>query len=135
MAVTVQITQMLRVREGGSQGAGARTTVHRVASLQATGVERCDSKLLVLSAGLSAYAIDLTPITPSAAGQLMWLAANQPVDVRLNSSAAPVLSGVRSLLVAAAISAVYLTTVDSGVTTLRLEVMGGGSLTTHDPPT
>jgi len=135
MAVTVQITQMLRVLEGGSQGVAARTTVHRIASLQATGVERHDGKLMVLSAGLSGQAIDLTPITPSAAGILLWLAANQPLDLRINSSAAPVLSAVRSMLLAAAISALYVTTVDSNTTTLRLEAMGGGSVQVNDPPT
>jgi len=135
MSITVEITQMLRVREGGSQGVAARTTVHRIASLQATGVERCDGKLLVLSAGLSIVAVDLTPITASAAGMLLWLQANQPLDLRVNSVSAPVLSAVRSLLVAAAISSLYVTTVDSGVTTLRLEVMGGGSVTVNDPVT
>jgi hypothetical protein len=135
MSVTVHITQTLRVLEGGSQGVAARTTVHRIASLQATGVERHDGKLLVLSAGLSVYAVDLTPITPSAAGQLLWLQANQPTDVRLNASNAAIISAVRSLLLAAAISSLFLTTVDSGVTTLRVECMGGGTVTTNDPPT
>jgi hypothetical protein len=135
MAVTVHIAQTLRVLEGGSQGAGGRTTVHRIASLQATGVERHDGKLLVLSAGLSVYAVDLTPITPSAAGQLLWIQCNQPTDVRLNASNAASISAVRSLLVAAAISSLFLTTVDSNTTTVRIEAMGGGSVQVNDPPT
>jgi len=135
MSVTVQITQVLRVMEGGSQGVAARTTVHRIASLLATGVERHDQKLMLLSAGLSGQAIDLTPITPSAAGILLWLQANQPLDLRVNASTAPVLSAVRSLLLAAAISSLWVTTVDSNTTTLRIEAMGGGSVQVNDPPT
>lgn len=113
----------------------ARTTVHRIASLLVTGVDKHDGKLLTLSAGVSVYAVDLSPITPSAPGQLLWLATNQPVDVRLNASNAAIISAVRSLMLAAAVSSLYLTTVDSGVTTLRLETMGGGSVQTNDPVT
>src|SRR6266850_2852298 len=64
----VHLMQTCRVLEGSSVGAAGRTTVHRVARLQATGVERHDGKLMVLLAGLSTYAVDLTPITPSATG-------------------------------------------------------------------
>jgi hypothetical protein len=130
---TVQLTHILRELEQDAYGAGGRTVQHRVATLQATDVTRHESKRYTLSAGVSNREVTLDPITASDPGQILWLTTNQPVDLRVNASNATLWSAVRQLMCGTVISALYLTTVDSAVTTLRLDVFGGGSVTVSEP--
>jgi hypothetical protein len=133
MPLTVYLTHILREVEVDAFGAGGRTTTHRVATLQADGVSRTDSKLWILSAGLSNQEVNLSPLAASQPGNLIWLQTDQPLDVRLNSSNATLICAVHQMVLATVLSALYLTTVDSGLTTLRLAAWGGGSISVNEP--
>ena len=133
MSFTAWLTHTLRVLESDGYGGAGRTTVHRIDTLQVTGGLRHDSKLYVLSAGVSNQAISLEPITASDPGSVLRLTTNQPVDLRLNASNASMLSAVRQLVLGASISALFLSVPGDTPATVRLEVMGGGTIAASIP--
>jgi hypothetical protein len=66
---------------------------------------------------------------------VLWVQANQPLDLRLNSLSGMAVCNVLLALLAAsaALSALYVTNPGSTDATLRLEVVGGGSLQASIP--
>jgi hypothetical protein len=87
-----------------------------------------------LSAGLSQVTVNVSPIAASQPGSLLWFAADAPVDVRLNDASATLLSAVYQLMLGmSTISALYLTPPPSAVATVRLELVGGGTLALSTP--
>lgn len=134
MALTADITHILKILEVDAGGTSGRTTTHRVETQKLTGATRHDSKVYTLSAGLSQVTIDLSPIVASQPGSLLWFAADAPVDVRLNDASASLLSAVYQLMLGmSTISALYLTPPASQVAVVRVEVLGGGTLALSQP--
>jgi hypothetical protein len=133
MSFTAFLQHTLRISEADAFGADARTTVHRLETLRVTGATRHDSKLYTLSAGVVNTEINLSPITASDPGALLRLTTNQPLDVRLNASNASMLSAVRQLILGMAISALFLGVPGATEATVRIETIGGGSITTSTP--
>jgi hypothetical protein len=135
MPFSVQVTAMYRCIEADVFGAGGRITAHHIATAQITGAERRDARLGIVSAGVVDQAISLDPIAASQPGSVLWLQANQPLDVRLNSLSGAVISHVLLALLAAsaALSALYVTNPGTTEAVLRVEVVGGGSLQASVP--
>jgi hypothetical protein len=134
MSLTADITHILRLIEVDALTSSARTTTHRVETQKLTGATRHDAKVYTLSAGLSQLAIDLSPIVASQPGSLLWLAATAPLDVRLNGASATLMSAVYQLMLGmSTISALYVTPPASAGATVRLEVLGGGTLALSQP--
>jgi hypothetical protein len=135
MSFTVHVTAMYRCIEQEVFGAGGRITAHHVATAQVTGAERRDARLGTVSAGVVDQALTLDPVAASAPGSVLWVQANQPLDLRLNDVAAtPVCHVLLALLAAsAALSALYVTNPNPTDAVLRLEVVGGGSLQASMP--
>jgi hypothetical protein len=133
MSFTAELTQILRCTEQDAYGVGARTTEHRIHTMRLTGGSRQQSQLVVVSAGVSNQEILLSPITGSFPGLLLWLATDQPLDVRLNASNASMLSALRGLVLGASISALFVTPPSNADATLRVDVMGGGSVVASIP--
>jgi hypothetical protein len=94
---------------------------------------RKEAKYYTLSGGVSNLALDLTPITASDPGAMLCLATDQPLDLRLNASNASMLSAVRGLRLGALISALFVTVPGSAAATIRLDVLGGGTVTASTP--
>jgi hypothetical protein len=134
VSLTAEITHVLKIREQDAGAPEARTTTYRVETQKVTGATRHDAKLYTLSAGLSQVAVDLTPIVASQPGALLWFAANAPVDVRVNDPSATVWSAVYQLMLGmSTISALYLTPPASAGATVRIELVGGGTLALSQP--
>ena len=80
-----------------------------------------------ISANLSAQAISLSPLGVSAPGAMLFLVADQPLDIRWNAASDTVfLSAVRQMALAANFSNIYVTT-GSNTTVVHLEVTGGSN--------
>jgi hypothetical protein len=91
-------------------------------------------RVLETDAGGSETTVDVSPITASLPGSLVWLTANQPLAVRLNDGSGLLLSGLYQLMLAmSTISALYLTPPASAEATVRIELVGGGTVTYSTP--
>jgi hypothetical protein len=128
MSFTAYLQHSLRVVEGDVHNAGGRIAVHRLDTLRVTNGLRHDAKLLTLSAGVSNTEVTLSPITASDPGALLRLTTDQPLDVRLNTSNASMLSAVHQLILGGSISALFLSVPGATAATVRVEVFGGGSI-------
>jgi hypothetical protein len=131
MPFSVDVIQTFRVKEHDTFGAGDRTTVYRVATVQVTGATRHHADVQTISAGISNQEINLAPLAASQPGSLLLLQANLPLDIRLNASNATMISNILSYILAAsgAISALFVTNPNSTTdAVLRTELIGGGSL-------
>jgi hypothetical protein len=134
MSLTAEIQHILRIVEADALTGSGRTTTHRVETQKITGATRHDAKVYTLSAGLSQLAIDLSPIVASQPGALLWFTTDAPVDVRLNEVSATLMSAVYQLMLGmSTISALYLTPPASAVATVRIELVGGGTLARSTP--
>jgi hypothetical protein len=135
MPFTLQLTQALRILEQDVWGAGGRTVAHRVATVQVTGAERREARLGTISAGVVDQPLTLDPVAASAPGSVLFVQANQPLDLRLNNVTATAICNVVLALLAAsaALSALYVTNPGPTDAVLRLEVVGGGVLQASVP--
>jgi hypothetical protein len=135
MPFTLQLTQHARTLESDFGGVGGRITDYRVATVQITGAERRDARLGTVSAGVVDQALTLDPVAASQPGSLLFVQANQPLDLRLNNLTATAICNVVLALLAAsaALSALYVTNPATTDAVLRLEVVGGGSLQASIP--
>jgi hypothetical protein len=135
MPFSVQLTATYKVLDADVFGAGGRTAAFHVATVQITGADRRDARLGIVSAGVVDQPLSLDPIAASAPGSVLFVQANLPLDLRLNDVAAtPVCNVLLALLAAsAALSALYVTNPNPTEATLRLEVVGGGSLQASIP--
>jgi hypothetical protein len=133
MSFTAELVDTLVVREVDGYGVAPRTTEHRIHTLRLTGGSRQQSQLVVVSAGVSNQEIILTPIAASAPGLLLWLATDQPLDVRLNASNASMLSALRGLVLGASISALFVTPPSNVDANVRLVTLAGGSVVASIP--
>jgi hypothetical protein len=134
MSLTGEITHILKILEVDAGGTSGRTTTHRVETSKIVGASRHDSKVYALSAGLSQVTINLSPIVASQPGALLWLTTDAPVDVRLNDASATMLSALYQLMLGmSTISALFLTPPPSAVATVRIELVGGGTLHLSQP--
>jgi hypothetical protein len=128
---SVELLSTFRVREHDVFAAGGRTVAYRAATVQITGATRHHADVQTISAGVSNQEIPLAPLAASQPGSLLWLQANQPLDIRLNASNATMISNILSYILAAsaAISALFVTNPNSLTeAVLRTELIGGGSL-------
>jgi len=137
MPFTTITSTTFETQDADAFGAGGRTTAFRTATIKQTGADREHHQVHKLSADLSAVSIALAPLGTDAAtasNMLLWLLADQPVDVRIGSATHSVLSNVRQLLLQATISGLFLTT-GSKVTTVRTMGTGGSgaSITASKP--
>ena len=105
-----------------------RTVVYWPASMKVTGADRYNAQTWVLSAGLSAQALTLTPLGISAPGAMLFFLADHPVDIRFNAASdATFLSAVQMVAMGANISNFFVTT--SAATVIHLEMVGGSAAT------
>lgn len=96
-------------------------------SAQLLAADRYDSKVVILSAGLSAESLNIAPLGVSAPAMLMMLCTDYPVDIRTNSVSDTVfLSGVQLWFMTGFVSNLFLTT-GSSDTTVLLKVAGGSN--------
>jgi hypothetical protein len=132
---TTQIVAMSKTLEADTFGAGGRTTDFKVATVQIAGATRRDHKLRAISGSMVDQLVNLDPVAASQPGSVLWLQANLPLDLRLNSpTAAPVCNALLLLLAAsAAVSALYVTNPGTTEAVLRVEAVGGGSLQASVP--
>jgi hypothetical protein len=135
MPFTVQLTATYKVLEADVWGAGGRCTDFRVATVQITGATRRDDKVRAISGSVVDQLLNLEPVAASQPGSVLFVQANQPLDLRLNSvTATPVCHVLLALLAAsAALSALYVTNPGTTEAVLRVEVVGGGSLQASIP--
>ena len=110
-------------------GGTGRSTVYQPATAKVTGADRYNATTFILSAGLSAQSVTISPLGVSAPAMLMLLMMDQPVDIRTNAASDTVfLSGVTQWLMTGHVSNLYVTT-GSAATTFHIEVAGGSNAT------
>lgn len=120
---------MFEVRVGSQFDLNGRTQVYIPNTLRVVNAELYNSQTCVISAGVSAQALSLSPLGVSAPALLVQLTTDHPVDVRTGTAAdATFLSGVQYLLLLASLSNLFVTT-GSAATIVRLELVGGSAAT------
>ena len=125
---TARISILFEVMLGDQFSLGGRTVVYWPAAMKVTGADRYNAQTWVLSAGLSAQVLTLSPLGVSATGGLLFFIADNPVDLRFNAgSDVTFLSAVRQLTMGAHISNLFVTT--SAATVIHLELVGGSAAT------
>lgn len=126
-AFTARITSVLEIMQADMFSVMGRTLTFIPMTMKVTGADRRTGSVQTLSAGLSAYALSLLPLGGSALSSLLFLLADQPVDVRFNAASDSIfLSAVRQMTLGANLSALFVTT-GVNVTTVLLEMVGGSN--------
>jgi hypothetical protein len=132
--VNGEILHTFKVLEIDAWTSASWTTMYAIGCERITGATRHVSQRYPLSAGLSQVAVDLTPMTASQPGGLLWLTADVALGVRLNDAAGGMLSSVYQLMLAmSTTSSLYLTPPASADATVRLELVGGGTIQGSSP--
>ena len=128
-AFTVETNHTLEVIRGDVFGAGGTTTKYQVFTTKLTGGERLHEQIHTLSANVSNEQIILDPLGSQAPScVIMFLNADNPVDVVVGAISNAPLSNVLLLTMTADVSALYVTT-GSKATTLQTFIAGGSSAT------
>lgn len=105
------------------------------AALRLTTADRYNQQTQLLSAGLSAQLLDLTPLGVSAPAGLVFFLANNPVDMRFGDPAASAfVSAVMLMVLGAQASGVYVTTGSAATQYWLMAAGGSGSTLTVTTP-
>ena len=126
---TGRISVLFELLTADQYALNGRTQVYLPLAAKVTGADRYQAQTWIVSAGLSAQAISLTPLGVSAPGLLTLLVTDQPVDIRTNTASDTVfLSGTKLFVFTGALSNLFVTT-GSAVTTIHSECVGGSAAT------
>lgn len=125
MSNTVRFTMAYQIYEADQFTFLGRTVGYFPADMKLAGADRMHSQSWQISGGISAQPLSMLPLGPSAVTGLLFFLANQPVDVRLDSPSAAIISAVTMLMLGAHISALYVTT--SNATKIQLFAAGGSA--------
>lgn len=128
MAFTAIFTGQFEIIENATAGTGGRTTTYRIASVRAEGCDRRNTQVHLVSNDVSLAEILLSPLGATsqlASNLLLILQSNNPVDIKLGTSAA-MISGLRSLMAACTCSALFVTT-GSNAAMVLTELVGGSA--------
>ncbi len=110
-------------------GGTGKATVYQPSTAKVTGADRYNANTFILSGGLSAQAVTISPLGVSAPAMLILMQMDYPVDIRTNAASDTVfLSGVTQWFMTGHISNIYVTT-GSYATTFHVEVAGGSNAT------
>ncbi len=124
---TATITSVLQVMQSDQFAVMGRTVAYFPSTMKATGCDKRTETVQTISAGLSAQALTLAPLGGTGLSAILFLLADQPVDVRFNAASDAIfLSAVRQMTLGANISALFVTT-GSNVTTVLLAMVGGSN--------
>lgn len=124
MPFTMDMTTLLSTRENTAFGVGGRVTGYLPMTMMLTGADRHQAQRHIMSANLSQQQLTLTPLGISATAMLLLFATDNPVDLRLGTATAPLISAVRQLILGANVSSIWVDT-GSNVTKILLEMAGG----------
>lgn len=106
-----------------------RTTTYNVFGAALLGADVANDQIHVLSGGVSAIPITLTPLGISNTAMQLFLVFNYPVDIRTNAPNDPVfLSAVTFWAMQGRVSNLYVSP-GSNDTTMWLQVAGGSNAT------
>lgn len=128
MPFTMDTTTLLSIRENTTFGIGGRVMSYLPVTMLLTGADRHQGQRHIMSANLSQQQLTLTPLGVSAQAMLLVFATDNPVDLRLGASTAPIVSAVRQLILGANVSSIWVDT-GSNVTKILLEMAGGSNAT------
>lgn len=124
---SAECTTFWEVKVADQYGLNGRTRTFFPSTMRIQNADRYQAQTWSISANLSAQTITLAPLGVSAPGALLFMVADNPVDLRWNAASDSIfLSAVRQIALAANFSNMYVTT-GSNVTILHLEVTGGSS--------
>jgi len=131
---TAEFVQTARILESDAFGTGGRTVVYRVNTLRVTGGSRRHEHERGVSASVSNLGVPLDPISDALSASVLWFEADNPLDIRLGASNSTMISGVRSMVIGATLSALFVTNPSSTVSAImRVLVIGGASATASLP--
>lgn len=132
---TAKLTTVFELLAGDQFSLGGRVEGYRLDTARLTGADRHHEQTFILSAGLSAQAIAIAPLSVNAPGMLVYLCTDAPVDIRTNSPSDTVfLSAVQLFQMAGHISNVYVSTGENDTTVLLKVAGGSGAVLTTTLP-
>jgi len=137
MPFNVFIKQTVRVTQSDGFATDDRSVEYKVETVKITSASAYNHTYRSISAGLSAQQINLEPVNASNPGQFIWLQSDQPINIRLGSTAnsATVSEAYQLLLVNSnLISSLFIDVPGSlYAANLSVRVFRGGTITLSTP--
>ena len=126
-AFSVDFTATYQTMVGDQWSLAGRTIGYFPMGVKLINGDKQNVQTLIVSAGLSAQALQFSPLGVSAPALMALFLADQPCDIRTNAASdTTFLSGVQFMLFTGHLSNIYVTT-GGADTTIHLEACGGSN--------